>query len=55
VNRLMLAGLERKQGSPGPNVPHFSFQDVQGKVSPELPAESGSDDDFDPRRRSAMF
>jgi hypothetical protein len=53
VNRLMQAGLDRRQGSPG--LPHFSFQDAQGKVSPELPLESGSDDDFDPRRRSAMF
>jgi len=58
VNKLMQAGLERKQGgsgSPGPNVPHFTFQDAQGKESPELSVESGSDEDFDPRRRSAMF
>ena len=60
VNKLMQAGLERKQGgsgsgSPGPNVPHFTFQDAQGKESPEPSVESGSDEDFDPRRRSAMF
>jgi hypothetical protein len=55
VNRLMQAGLERKQGSPGPNVPHFTFQDDQGKESPEPSEETTSDEEFDPRRRSAMF
>ena len=56
VNRLMQAGLERKQGgSPGPNVPHLKFQDDQGKESPEPSVESESDEEFDPRRRSAMF
>jgi hypothetical protein len=55
VNRLMQAGLERRHGG-SPVVPNFSFHDVQGKVSPEsLSPETGSDDDFDPRRRSAMF
>ena len=57
VNKLMRAGLERKNGggSPSSNVPHFTFHDAQGKESPELSVESGSDEDFDPRRRSAMF
>lgn len=56
VNRLMQAGLERKQGnSPGPSVPHFMFQDDQGKESPEPSIETVSDEEFDPRRRSAMF
>jgi len=54
VNRLMQAGIERRHGSPV--VPNFSFHDAQGKVTPEsLSPETGSDDDFDPRRRSAMF
>jgi len=54
VNRLMQAGIERRHGSPV--IPNFSFHDAQGKVTPEsLSPEIGSDDDFDPRRRSAMF
>ena len=31
------------------------FQDDQGKESPEPSVETGSDEEFDPRRRSAMF
>jgi hypothetical protein len=58
VNRLMQAGLERKQTSPGPvGVPQFEFQDAQGKVTPESMA--GSDEETDCRkrniRRSALF
>jgi len=54
VHRLMQAGIDRRHGTP--IVPNFSFQDAQGKVTPEsLSPETGSDDDFDPRRRSAMF
>ncbi len=54
VNRLMQAGIDRRHGTPV--VPNFAFQDTQGKETPEsLSPETGSDDDFDPRRRSAMF
>jgi hypothetical protein len=52
VSRLMLAGMERRQS---PTVPGFSFHDVQGKESPEPQAEVVSDEEFDPRRRSALF
>ena len=56
MNRLMQAGLERKQTSPGPGVPHLAFQDEQGENSAEsTPVDSSSGDEFDPRRRSALF
>jgi hypothetical protein len=60
VNRLMQINLERKNGgtSPGPatSIPQLSFQDTQGRDSPEVtPVESGSEEDDDPRRRSALF
>jgi hypothetical protein len=56
VNRLMQAGLERKQGGYGTGVPQFTFRDDQGQESPEPSInESGSEEEFDPRRRSAMF
>jgi hypothetical protein len=57
MNRLMQVGLERKQSSPGPGVSHLAFQDARGEDSVEgTPVESESgDDEFDPRRRSALF
>ena len=56
MNRLMQVGLERKQNSPGPGVPHLAFQDPQGKDSEEsTPVDAESGDEFDPRRRSALF
>jgi len=57
MNRLMQVGLERKQSSPGPGVPHLAFQDPHGDDSVEsTPVEASSgDDEFDPRRRSALF
>jgi hypothetical protein len=55
VNRLMQAGLERKQGTPSPNALNFHPQDVQGTNSSDTLVETSSEDEFDPRRRSAMF
>lgn len=56
VNKLMQAGLERKQFGPGPITSTFPPQNAPGINTPDTPIETSSDDDeFDPRRRSAMF
>lgn len=52
VNRLMQAGLERKGGSTLACGPGFAY-DGQGKGDVEGLGEG--EDEFDPRRRSAMF
>lgn len=61
MNRLMQAGLERKNTSSSPTVgvPQFEFQDAQGKVESESVVEAGPDGESDGRRRnirrSALF
>lgn len=60
MNRLMQAGLERKNTSPSPvGVPQFEFQDAQGKVESQPVVAAGPDGESDGRRRnirrSALF